>query len=275
MLVTYFLDSPPRAGLARVDSNFDLICSTTSEALVWSHATERALGEWALFGTDVSSLPGFALFIGNPCTAEVSRELAFAEEDVAFPVVGYGSAGADIFLAGVIGPSSNRTLFVRSFDDATEDTGEWSNTEVGLGGTSRATSLPSGEILVAGWTHDRFDPTGAKLHLAYVDLSASDATIESYQGLWQEPLTPRVALDADVADVPWLIYADQDVRVASLPAPGAQPCCPSISEEWLENGIGDSWALHALPDGVLAASVAIRDGDGVEDVVVTRFRFQG
>ena len=62
----------------------------------------------------------------------------------------------------------------------------------------------------------------------------------------------------------------ESLSIAPLPNEDGQACCPTTIDAWAGEGFEQSWALYAVPDGLIAATSVQRNGEGPPDVVVPR-----
>ncbi len=265
-ILTSFRESPLEVFVSRFGSDGSLLCVSAPGSDYWTHAQPLGDSDWALLGTALFDPSLHVVSRGDPCSP--GSTVTF--EDQGNPASRVGFAFFDPAFS-IAGREAGET-FVRSFDAAGDVVAEWSSAELETSNPTWSGATPDGRMLVAGSHQTGFGGEIA-IGLAYVDVDTGAATIRTHPDLSprNEPLYVVVDFVAD--DVPWLLFGDRTLSIAPLPDEDGQVCCPTTIEGWAAEGFEQFWALYAVPDGLIAATSAQRDGEGPPDVVVSRFGF--
>jgi hypothetical protein len=256
--------SPTPRGLVKLDPNGGVLCTLESAPVVWAEAAQTDTGDWVLLGFDPGVDSPRPAFVGDPCEATAQ---------VYLPLPAVNPLDLDYFDDRfVVTMTVDGHHEVRVYDVTGAEVSTWSsqgNPQIDLvWGASRT---PDGRILLTG-THDSLDD-GYVIVLAYVELDAGTVSVFEYPGLWEPLDPPRVVVDFDAAEVPWLIFGDRDLRISPLPTEDGEPCCPTVTDIWVPDGLDRTWGLYAVPDGLIAATSTVPEDGGPEDIIVTRFSF--
>lgn len=270
-LIVYYSEGPDSEdpvviGLVKLDKGGEVICTHSSLPEIWTEAKQTDTGDWALLGFDIGGEPARPAFVGDPCDAS-------AEVYLSLP--GLGVVDFDYFDERfVVTVAGNGESSILTFDAEGTELATWStNSAVDprIGPVLWAGRTPDGRMLLTDAWGGGVD--GTAIVLAYVDLDTGDASIHEYPGLWDLIDPPLVVVDFDAGDVPWMIFGRRDLRISPLPTEGGEPCCPTITKMWVPDGLHSTWAFYPVPDGLIAATSAVPEDGGPEDIVVSRFRF--
>lgn len=260
----YSGERPIIGGLSMFEADGQFRCSQETPDLGWNRGVQVASQRWALLGRSVTAPSSRAVFFGDPC--EASAQALVPADDV-IEVLDFAYLDEQFVLTGL----SAETSFVRAFDSAGAPTFEWSTEDAALHGVQWAAPSPDGGVALTNSLDDGFG--GIALVLGDVNLGNPTADVREFHGLWNAVDPPRVSIDFDTADVPWLMFGDHDVRIAPLPPDDTAPCCPTQSEEWLAGGVQGTWAFFAMPDGMIAVGVTAPEPSAPTEVIVSRFGF--